>query len=105
MAKQNRHSADEEWRIHTEIFQDKHRECGEIGSLWKNKQGAVDAYFKVGERMMSLAGGCQSEKGMPAREELLSKSLNVILRTGKFHCFQVFTTWNSNFRIGTIVTE
>lgn len=73
----------------THIFQDKHRECREIRSLWKNKQGDGDAYFKVGERMMSLAGGCQSEKGMkrgmPAREELLSKSLNVILRTGKFN--------------------
>lgn len=79
MSQQNRHSADEEWRVTQNRFQDKYREHrdGEIGSLWKNKQGDGDAYFKVGKRMMSFAGGCQSEesmkRGMPEEENYRRK--------------------------------
>lgn len=49
---------------YTQTYSSINTECGEIESLWKNKQGDGDAYFKVGERMMSPAGGCQSKKGM-----------------------------------------
>lgn len=68
MSQQYRHSADEEWRIHTDIFQNKHRECGEIGSLWKIKQGDGDAYFRSRRKNDVTCGGLPERQRNEARD-------------------------------------